>query len=256
MTYSSAYFYKDDISLEEAQTAKYDSICQLLRLNSNHHLLEIGSGWGGFAIHAAKKYNCRITTITISHEQFSYAKKRIEEEGLSHLIDIQIKDYRHITGKYDRIVSIEMLEAVGHEFYETYFGKCAEVLKPDGLLGVQVITSPDSRYEEFRNGIDFIQKHIFPGSLLPSIARMNEAINNTSTMNLFELKDLGLSYAKTLALWLKTFDTNLAQIRSIGYDETFVRMWRYYLSYCEAAFKMRNITVVQAVYTRPNNLSI
>jgi cyclopropane-fatty-acyl-phospholipid synthase len=256
MTYSSAYFKKDDESLEQAQIAKYESLCQKLKLNSKHHVLEIGSGWGGFSLYAAKKYGCKITTVTISDEQFKYAKALFEKENVDHLVEIQLKDYRLIEGKYDRIVSIEMLEAVGDRFFETYFKKCQEVLKKDGLLGFQVITSPDSRYKEFKNGIDFIQKHIFPGSLCPSISRINKAINRSGDMHLYHLEDLGLSYAKTLQEWLDMFDKNIAQVRSLGFGEKFIRTWRYYLAYCEAAFQMRNISVMQMFYTRPNNLSL
>jgi len=256
MTYSSAYFQKDETSLEEAQVAKYEALCKHLHLKSEHHLLEIGSGWGGFSLYVAMKYGCRITTITISDEQYKYAKELFKRHSVDHLIDIKLMDYRKLEGKFDRIVSIEMLEAVGDKYLETYFQKCQSVLKQDGLLALQVITSPDSRYEEFKTGIDFIQKHIFPGSLLPSIGRMNLAINRTGDMHLYHMHDMGLSYAKTLKLWLDMFDKNIAQVRSLGFGEKFIRTWRYYLSYCEAAFKMRNISVVQVVYTRPNNLSI
>ena len=256
MTYSSAYFQKDEISLEEAQVAKYEALCKHLYLKKEHHLLEIGSGWGGFSLHVAKKYGCRITTITISDEQFAYAKELFKREGVDHLIEIKMLDYRKLEGKYDRIVSIEMLEAVGDKYLDTYFEKCQSVLKPDGLLALQVITSPDSRYEEFKTGIDFIQKHIFPGSLLPSIGRINTAINRTGEMHLYHMHDMGSSYVKTLHSWLEMFDKNIAQVRALGFGEKFIRTWRYYLSYCEAAFKMKNISVVQLVYTRPNNLSL
>jgi len=256
MTYSSAYFQKDEISLEEAQVAKYEALCKHLYLKKEHHLLEIGSGWGGFSLHVAKKYGCRITTITISDEQFAYAKELFKREGVDHLIEIKMLDYRKLEGKFDRIVSIEMLEAVGDKYLDTYFEKCQSILKPDGLLALQVITSPDSRYEEFKTGIDFIQKHIFPGSLLPSIGRINTAINRTGEMHLYHMHDMGSSYVKTLHSWLDMFDKNIAQVRALGFGEKFIRTWRYYLSYCEAAFKMRNISVVQLVYTRPNNLSL
>ncbi len=256
MTYSSALFKSNKETLEEAQIEKYDNLCKNIGLNSTHHLLEIGSGWGGFSTFAAAKYGCKITTITISDEQFKFTKKLIEERNLSNLIDIKLCDYREITGKYDRIVSIEMLEAVGDKYFETYFAKCNEVLKPEGILAFQVITSPDSRYEEFKTGIDYIQKYIFPGSLLPSVARINQAINNTSSMYMFRLEDMALDYAKTLKLWLDRFDDNIENVRNQKFDEKFIRNWRYYLSYCSAAFKMRNISVVQMCYTRPNNLSM
>lgn len=256
MTYSSAYYKTDNESLEEAQIQKYENICQNLKMNSNHHVLEIGSGWGGFSLYVAKKYGCRITTVTISEEQYKYAKELFKKEKVDHLVDIQLKDYRQIEGQYDRIVSIEMLEAVGDKYFETYFKKCHNVLKPNGLLGLQVITSPDSRYEEFKKGIDFIQKYIFPGSLLPSIARLNKAINKTGDLHLYHIDDIGLSYAKTLNEWLVNFEKNLQSVRQLGFNEKFIRMWRYYLGYCAGAFAMRNISVVQMFYTRPNNLEL
>ena len=256
MTYSSAKFTGNNETLQEAQLAKYDSLCKMLQLNSSHSVLEIGSGWGGFSIYAAKNYGCKITTVTISQEQFAYAKKQIEQEGLSHQITIQLKDYRYITGKYDRIVSIEMLEAVGDKYYETFFAKCNEVLEKNGMLGFQVITCPDSRYKSIKNGVDFIQKYIFPGSLIPSLARLNKAINKTGDLFMHELIDMGTSYAKTLKIWRTNFEKNLQEVRRLGYDERFIKMWRYYLSYCESAFFMRNLSVVQTTYIRPNNISI
>ena len=253
MTYSSAYFTSPDLTLEQAQTEKYDRLCRQLHLQSTDHVLEIGSGWGGFAIHAAGKYGCRVTTVTVSEEQFDYAQERIRREGLEHLIDIRFQDYRGITGSYDKIVSIEMLEAVGDRHMESFFAKCHEVLRKDGLLGLQVITSPDSRYDALRKGVDWIQKHIFPGSLLPSIARINKAINRTGDLWLHDVKDLGLHYARTLHQWRDNFNRNYDTIRDLGFDERFGRKWNYYFSYCEAAFAMRNISVMQMVYTRPNN---
>ncbi|TGK54510.1 class I SAM-dependent methyltransferase [Leptospira kanakyensis] len=254
MTYSSAYFESLEDSLEEAQTRKVDKLCQKLKLNSGDHLLEIGSGWGFLSIHAAKNYGCRVTTVTLSEEQYVYAKERIAKEGLSDKIEIRIQDYRKIEGQFTKIVSVEMLEAVGDAFYETFFQKCQDLLTKDGIMALQVITCPDSRFTSFKNGIDFIQKHIFPGSLLPSIGRMNQAINRTGDMYLFHLEDMGMSYAKTLRLWLKAFEENLTEVRNQGYSETFIRKWRYYLAYCAAAFQMRNISVIQSVYVRPNNL--
>ncbi|TGK82739.1 class I SAM-dependent methyltransferase [Leptospira bourretii] len=256
MTYSSAYFESLEDSLEEAQTRKVDKLCQKLKLNPADHLLEIGSGWGFLSIHAAKNYGCRVTTVTLSEEQYVYAKERIQKEGLSDKIEIRIEDYRKIEGQFTKIVSVEMLEAVGDAYYETFFQKCQDLLTKEGIMALQVITCPDSRFTSFKNGIDFIQKHIFPGSLLPSIGRMNQAIGRTGDMYLFHLEDMGLSYAKTLRLWLKAFEENLAEVRNQGYSETFIRKWRYYLAYCAAAFQMRNISVVQSVYVRPNNLNL
>ncbi len=255
MTYSSGIFLKADTTLEESQVEKYDRLCRILKLKSTDHLLEIGSGWGGFSAHAAKNYGCKITTFTISKEQFKFAKEHFEKEGLSDKIEIVFDDYRNIKGKYDKIVSIEMLEAVGHEFMPGYFKKCHEVLKENGLLALQVITSPDARYHEIRKSVDFIQKHIFPGSLLPSVARINECVNKTSNMNLFDIKDIGIDYAITLKLWHEAFNKKKAEVKELGMNETFIRKWNYYLQYCEAAFRMRNISVMQLVYTKPNNFT-
>ncbi len=256
MTYSCARFADTQTDLESAQIAKYDALCQKLRLRPEHHLLEIGSGWGGFAVHAARNYGCKITTVTISEEQYKYAKDRFAREGLSDRIEIRLCDYRQVTGRFDRIASIEMLEAVGHKYLRVFFGKCHELLKRDGILGLQVIICPDSRYDSLRRSVDWTQKHIFPGSLLPSLAAINKAINDTGDMYLHGLEEMGLHYARTLAEWRANFNSNLPSIFSLGFDERFVRKWNYYFSYCEAAFRMRNINVVQAVYSRPNNLGI
>jgi len=253
MTYSSAYFYRDGLSLQEAQLAKYERLCRQLHLKPGDHVLEIGSGWGGNAIYMAKTYGCKVTSLTISQEQHKMAVERVEAEGLSHKVNILLKDYRTMEGVFDKIVSVEMLEAVGFSFMDVYFKKCHDLLKKNGILAIQVITSPDSRYESLRKGVDWIQKHIFPGSLLPSVGAINNSINRTGDMTLVDLKDIGLDYAKTLKLWFDTFNANLNKIRSLGFDETFIRKWNYYLCYCEAAFAMRNINVMQLVYARPNN---
>jgi cyclopropane-fatty-acyl-phospholipid synthase len=255
MTYSSAYFKDAEMSLEEAQKAKYDRLSKLMRLKPEHHVLEIGSGWGGNAIHMASNYGCKVTSITISEEQQKLATEKVRAAGLSDKVKIVLEDYRVIEGQYDRIVSIEMLEAVGAKFYDSYFRQVHRLLKPDGLVALQVITCPDSRFEELRRGVDWIQKHIFPGSLLPSVGAMNKAINNTGDLTLVDLKDLGQDYARTLAKWRENFNHVKHQVEKIGFDETFQRKWNYYLSYCEAAFAMRNINVMQLLYSRPNNLT-
>lgn len=253
MTYSSAYYSKPDLELEKAQYEKYDSLCQSLKLNANDHLLEIGTGWGGFAIYAAKTYGCKITSVTISQQQYDFATARIKNENLSDQIDVQLKDYRLIEGKFDKVVSIEMIEAVGAQYLKVYFDKIQSVLKPNGVLALQAIICPDSRFESFKKNVDFIQKHIFPGSLLPSIAAINTAINETGDLFMFGLKDMGKSYVITLSEWRKRFNENVEKVKLLGFDDAFIRKWNYYFSYCEAAFDMRNINVVQMVYTRPNN---
>ena len=255
MTYSAAYFYKDGLSLEEAQLAKYDRLCRQLCLKPNDHVLEIGSGWGGNAIYMAKTYGCKVTSLTISEEQHKMAVERVEEAGLSDRVEILLKDYRLMEGTFDKIVSVEMLEAVGFSFMDVYFKKVNSLLKKNGILALQVITSPDSRFDSLRKGVDWIQKHIFPGSLLPSVAAINGAINRTSDLTMVDLKDIGLDYAKTLKLWFDAFNANLNKVKSLGFDETFIRKWNYYLCYCESAFAMRNINVMHLTYSRPNNTS-
>lgn len=255
MTYSSAYFKDDNFDLEQAQYEKYDRLCQQLKLKPTDHVLEIGSGWGGNAIHIASKYGCKVTTVTISEEQYKLATERVAQQNLTDKVNVVVQDYRKITGKFDKIVSIEMLEAVGAEYLEPYFKKCHELLKKDGLLGIQVITCPDSRFENLKHGVDWIQKHIFPGSLLPSVGAVNEAINKTGDLTLVDLKDMGLHYARTLNTWYDRFNSNLPNVKKLGFDETFIRKWNYYLCYCEAAFAMRNINVMQMIYARPNNIT-
>lgn len=256
MAYSSAYFTDQDVTLEDAQYQKFEQICRKIRLKKTDCLLEIGSGWGGFAIYAAKNFGCHVTTITVSQKQYDYAKNRIAEEGLDKLINIQLQDYRHVAGQFDKIVSIEMLEAVGHEFYKTYFEQCHRLLKKDGLLALQVILSPDNRYESFRKNMDWIQKHIFPGSLLPSNAVIQQHINSAGDLCLLDYEDMTRHYVRTLQTWYQNFNEKVEDIRKIGFNTTFIRKWNYYLCYCEAAFKMRNISVAQMVYARPNNYQL
>lgn len=253
MTYSSAYFKEDHYSLEQAQKAKYHRLCEQLFLTPDDHVLEIGSGWGGNAIYMASNFGCKVTSITISEEQHKEAVKRVQEAGLSHLVSIELQDYRKVNGKFDKIVSVEMLEAVGAEFLEPYFKQCHKLLKRNGIIALQVITCPDSRFEDLKNGVDWIQKHIFPGSLLPSVGEMNRIINEVSDLTLVDIKDLGLHYARTLKTWFDAFNEKQEAVQELGFNETFKRKWNYYLNYCEAAFTMRNINVMQLVYTRPNN---
>ncbi len=253
MTYSCGLFRKDTRTLEQSQFLKYDRLCQLLKLGPDDHLLEIGCGWGGFASHAAQHYGCKITGVTISEEQLKFTKERMEKEGLDHLVEVQLCDYRHLTGQFDKIVSIEMLEAVGDAYVGKYFKTCESLLKPEGLLAIQMINCPDSRYASFRDGVDWIQKHIFPGSLLMSVGRVHEAINKHTDFHLHDLKDMGNSYKRTLNEWHQRFNSQLAEVKAQGFSDSFIRKWNYYLKYCEAAFDMRNISVTQAVFTRPNN---
>ncbi len=253
MAYSSAYFTGPTQSLHDAQIAKFEIWCKKLRLMSTDRVLEIGCGWGGFAVYAARNYGCHMTCITISQEQFDYCKALIAKEGLQDKIDLQFVDYRHVTGLYDKIISIEMIEAVGHKFLPVYFKQLHHLLKRDGVVGLQMILAPDHRYESFRKNVDFIQKHVFPGSLLPSLRAIQQAIHNSGILCVFDYEDITFSYVKTLKLWREEFNRNHAKYVTLGFDEPFIRKWNYYLSYCEAAFSMRNIAVTQVVLTRPNN---
>jgi len=256
MTYSSARFESAEQTLEEAQRGKYDALCRKLKLKADDQVLEIGCGWGGFAVHAARNYGCKVTCVTISEAQAEYARTRIGVEGLADRVEIRVQDYRHITGRFNKIASIEMLEAVGDAYHESFFAKCAEVMTHDGLLGVQMITVPDCSYRSLKKNVDWIQKHIFPGSLLLSVGRINEVLLKTGDLFMHDLEDLGADYARTLSTWCDNFNSVQNQVRSLGFDEAFIRTWNYYLKYCEAGFATRNISVVQAIYTRPNNPSL
>lgn len=241
-------------TLEAAQVAKNDALCRKLRLQPADHVLEIGTGWGGWSIHAARDYGCRVTTLTISPQQYDLACERIAAAGLQDRVEVRLQDYRDLTGQFDKIVSIEMLEAVGHRYLADYAAVCHRVLKPAGLIALQFITCPDARYGQLRQGVDFIQKHIFPGSLLLSVNRLNQLLADRGGFVLHGLEDMGRDYARTLLAWRGLFRSRLGQVRALGFDERFIRKWDYYLCYCEAAFALRNISVVQTVHTRPNNL--
>ncbi len=258
MMYSSAKWpaHAQQLTLEQAQAEKNDALCRKLRLKPTDHVLEIGTGWGGWALHAARNYGCKVTTVTISREQYELATRRVIDAGLAARVDVQLRDFRDLTGRFDKIVSIEMLEAVGHRFQATFAQVVSRLLQPEGLLALQFITCPDSRYDRFRQGIDFIQKHIFPGSLLLSLNRMNDLLARSGDLVLHEMDDFGPDYARTLRLWRSHFDARREQVHALGFDARFVRKWTYYLSYCEAAFAMRNISVVHTVHTRANNLAL
>ena len=251
MTYSAGIFHTAETSLSEASREKIDRICRKLDLKAGDHLLEIGTGWGALAIHAASEYGCRVTTTTISEEQHRYAKSRVEEAGLSDQINLLLKDYRDLDGQFDKLVSIEMIEAVGHQFFDTYFEKCSSLLKPEGLMGLQAITMNDQRFASYIKGVDFIQRYIFPGGCLPSIGRIMESIAKTTDLRMLHLEDIAPHYAQTLRCWRDRFFENLDEIRGQGYPETFLRMWEYYLSYCEAAFEERYIGTAQIVFAKP-----
>lgn len=257
MMYSSARWpaHAADLPLEAAQREKNDALCRSLRLSAADHVLEIGTGWGGFGIHAATTYGCRVTTLTISKRQHDLARERVAAAGLADLVEVRLEDYRDHAGTYDKIVSIEMMEALGHDYLPAYCETLAARLKRDGLLALQFITCPDDRYRELRRGVDFIQKYIFPGSLLLSLNRVNEQLARAGGFMLHRVEDFGPDYARTLRLWRDAFEAKHEEVAALGFDARFIRKWRYYLCYCEAAFAMRNISVVQTLHTRANNLS-
>lgn len=252
MLYSSGIYESDTDTLERAQFQKMDRLCQRLQLKPTDNLIEIGTGWGGMAIHAAKHYGCKVTTTTISNEQYEWAKSRIEQEGLGDKITLLKKDYRDLEGQYDKLVSIEMIEAVGKQFLTTYIKKCESLLKPNGLMAIQAITIADQRYERYSNNVDFIQKHIFPGGFLPSVSVLLDQFTRQSDLVVRDLKDIGLDYAKTLQQWHQRFNDNLNALAELGYDERFARLWRYYFCYCEGGFRERTISTVQMLLSRPD----
>ena len=250
--YSSALFSDKSASLEVASETKLDELCQQLELKSGDHLLEIGTGWGGMAIHAAKNFGCRVTTTTISQEQYDFASARVSEEGLEGQITLLCEDYRNLTGEYDKLVSIEMIEAVGHDFYQNYFRMCSGLLKPNGKMVIQAITMADQRYKEARDSVDFIKRYIFPGGCLPSVAVMAQHIARDTDMQIVHLRDITNDYAETLAHWRQRFLANLEAVRGMGFSEEFVRMWDFYLCYCEGGFRERVISTVQLAFAKPD----
>jgi cyclopropane-fatty-acyl-phospholipid synthase len=252
MMYSGAIFEHADTSLEAASVAKLDRICRKLNLSPGDHVLEIGTGWGGFAIHAAENYGCRVTTTTISTQQHDYARDAIVKAGLGDRITLLQSDYRDLEGQYDKLVSIEMIEAVGHEFHDTYFRKCCELLKKDGLMLLQAITIADQHYERAKKTVDFIKRYIFPGGCLTSVTSMSETLTRVSDMRIVDLEDIGPHYATTLRHWHDRFFDSIDQVRSMGFSEEFIRMWQYYLCYCEGGFLERAIGNVQMLMMRPH----
>ncbi len=256
MAYSCAVFEAPEKGLEAAQTAKFELICRKLQLSAEDHLLEIGTGWGGFALHAAKTHGCRITTTTISRQQFDHARELFEREGLSDRIDLRLEDYRHLEGQYDKAVSIEMFEAVGLDYYDAYFSAMDRLLKPGGRFLLQTITMNERHFPDYIRQSDWIQKHIFPGAELASVARILASLGRCTTMNLHHLEDIGLHYAHTLRAWRGAFLAQLDQVRAQGFDETFIRMWDYYLAYCEGAFAERHIGDAQLLLAKAGGPSL
>ncbi len=251
MTYSAAIFRNEHMTLEQASIEKLDTICRKLELDASHHLIEIGTGWGSFAIHAASRYGCKVTTTTISKDQFELAKQRIAAAGLQDRITLLLCDYRDLQGKYDRLVSIEMIEAVGHDYLPQYFSQCASLLKADGRALIQAITMPDQRYAQYLTHTDFIQQYIFPGSCVPSLTAMTNAVAGNTDLRIENVENIGPHYATTLRCWLDNFMTNRDKIAALGYDEKFLRLWEYYLCYCEAGFRERYLGNVHLLMHKP-----
>ncbi len=250
LTYSSAYFEQPDATLAEASRAKYDRICRKLAIGPHDHVLEIGTGWGGFAIHAARHYGCRVTTTTISPKQFDLASRRIAQAGLADRVTVLLRDYRDLDGQYDKLVSIEMIEAVGHHFFQAYFEACSALLKSDGVAAIQAITIQDRIYDDARRHIDFIKRYIFPGSCIPAMTPLLAASGQTD-LRLVHAEDFGPHYARTLREWHRNFTRNEPAIAALGYDEFFRKIWKFYFSYCEGGFDEGAIGVSQLLFAKP-----
>ena len=251
LAYSCAIFPGRESSLHDASIAKFDRVCQTLELNEKDRVLEVGSGWGGFAIHAASRRGCHVTALTISRQQYEFTVKRVKEAGLGDRICVLQQDYRDHEGAYEKLVSVEMIEAVGYQYFDTYFAKCSGLLKPDGRMLLQAIVFPDQHYERYRRSVDFIQKYIFPGGCLPSIGEICRSIGRASDFRLSHLEDITPHYAETLAHWRQGFRSKIDQIRTLGFNDEFIRTWEFYFCYCEGGFRERAIGDVQILLTKP-----
>ena len=253
MAYSCGIFLHDEATLQEASVAKFDAVCRKLALTPSDHLVEIGTGWGGLAIHAAEQYGCRVTTTTISREQHDFAQQKIAARGLSDRITLLFKDYRDLTGQFDKLVSIEMIEAVGAKYLETYFAKCSSLLKPTGAMLLQAITLQDQFYARALKSVDYIQRFVFPGSFIPSVTAISTAVARVTDMKLFNMEDIGPHYAPTLRMWRERFFQNIGKVRALGYPESFNRLWEFYLCYCEGGFLEHAISDAQLLLAAPGN---
>ena len=251
MMYSSAVFPSASADLAAASQHKLKLICEDLELKTEDHLVEIGTGWGGMAIFAAEHYGCRVTTTTISRQQYDYTLEAVAQKGLEDQVTVLFDDYRDLQGQFDKLVSIEMIEAVGHQFYDTYFQKISHLLKPHGKAVIQAITITEQRYEQARDSVDFIKRYIFPGGCLPSLTVVSDALSRVTDMQMSNLRDIGRDYADTLKVWHASFLNKLDEVRAMGFDDRFIRMWRYYLSYCEGGFRERIIGTHQITLTKP-----
>jgi cyclopropane-fatty-acyl-phospholipid synthase len=251
MTYSAGIFTDGQTSMEQASINKLEKICTKLQLKETDHLLEIGTGWGSLAIYAAKHFGCQVTTTTISEQQYSLARQRILEENLADKITLIKQDYRQLSGQFDKLVSVEMVEALGWQYYGAFFKKCSSMLKPKGSMLIQAITTTDQRYNQTKSQVDFIQRYIFPGGCVTSINALITAAKNHSDMRLLHLQDFAADYARTLAAWRNKFNHNINKIMNLGYSKEFLRMWTYYLCYCEGGFAERAIGVAHLLFAKP-----
>ena len=251
MAYSCGIYATEESTLEQASIAKFDAICGKLALSPADHLVEIGTGWGGLAIHAAREYGCRVTTTTISREQFDYASAAVQAAGLADRITLLRQDYRDLTGEYDKLVSVEMVEAVGHEFLDGYFATCSRLLKADGAMLLQAITLQDQYYEAALKAVDYIQRYVFPGSFIPSVTALVGAARRATDLKLFHLEDIGPHYARTLKDWRLRLQANLPAVRKLGFNDEFVRLFEFYLCYCEGGFAERQLGDVHMLFTKP-----
>jgi cyclopropane-fatty-acyl-phospholipid synthase len=253
MMYSCAYYPNNQASLNEASTAKLRRICEKLQLSEKDHVVEIGTGWGGFAIYAASHFGCKVTTTTISKQQYEIARQRVIAAGLEDKVTLLMQDYRDLQGTYDKLVSIEMIEAVGPQYLETYFAKCSSLLKPDGIMLIQAITIQDQFYDQAIKSVDFIQRYIFPGGFIPSVTAISNAVKKSTDTRLFQMEDIGPHYASTLRDWRKNFFNNIEQIKGLGYSNQFIAMWEFYLCYCEGGFLERTLGTSHLVFVKPDN---
>jgi cyclopropane-fatty-acyl-phospholipid synthase len=256
MMYSSAVFEKADEPLFDAQKRKIDLLAKKLNIKKGSKVLEIGSGWGAMAIHLVKEYGCDVTTLTLSKEQKKLCEGRFKEHNIQESVDVILKDYRDMEGEFDAVIAVEMFEAVGREYFDVFFKKCESLLKPSGILLMQVITMPDQRYSSYCKGTDFIQKYIFPGGHLPSVGKILDVTTKNTKLNLLHMEEFTEHYAKTLNIWHENFNQKLEEVKKLGFDEYFIRMWKMYLCYCEAAFLTRNINLVQIAFTRYQNMDL
>tara|TARA_R110002096_G_scaffold379_17_gene2414 strand:+ start:11635 stop:12930 length:1296 start_codon:yes stop_codon:yes gene_type:complete len=251
MMYSSGIFYRPDDTMEQASINKLERICTRLNLKPEDHVIEIGTGWGGFAMYAAKNYGCHVTTTTISEEQYAHTQEQVEDAGLSDKITLLKHDYRELSGQYDKLVSIEMIEAVGHQYFDTFFAKCSGLLKDDGEMLIQAITISDQRFNSAKTEVDFIKRYIFPGSCIPSVNAISHSLTQSGDLRITNMDDIGTHYARTLNEWKRSFKERIEEVKALGFSDAFIRMWEYYFSYCEGGFKEQVISVSQLHLVKP-----